>query len=99
MHIHPAFRNFCGFKVKDRYGVYNVICFGLLEACYTFAKIAQEPLIEVRLRQIPVSGYIDNGPTVVKPYKRTLRQDYPILCLLVALGAFLGLLKCNLKPL
>jgi hypothetical protein len=38
--IHPAYRNFFGFKVGDRYGVYNVICFGLSEACFAFTKIA-----------------------------------------------------------
>jgi hypothetical protein len=97
--IHPAFRKFFGFKVGDRYGVYNVICFGLSEACYAFTKIAQEPLIELRSRGIPVSGYIDDGHTAARTYGRTLRQGYLIIRFMAALGAFFGLPKCNLKPL
>jgi hypothetical protein len=97
--IHPAYRKFFGFKIGNRYGVYNAICFGLSEACFAFTKIAQEPLIELRSRGFPVSGYIDDGHTAAKTYGRTLRQGYLIIRLLAALGAFFGLPKCVLKPL
>jgi hypothetical protein len=90
--IHPAYRKFFGFKVGNRrYGVYNVLCFGLSEACYTFAKIAQEPLIELRARGFPVSGYIDDGHSAAKTFGRTIRQGYLIINLLTAIGAFFGL--------
>jgi hypothetical protein len=97
--IHPAYRKFFGFKIGNRYGVYNAICFGLSEACFAFTKIAQEPLIELRSRGFPISGYIDDGHTAAKTYGRTLRQGYLIIRLLAALGAFFGLSKCVLKPL
>jgi hypothetical protein len=97
--IHPAYRKFFGFKIGDRYGVYNVICFGLSEACFAFTKIAQEPLIELRSRGFPVSGYIDDGHSAAKTYGRTIRQGYLIIRLLAAIGAFFGLPKCNLIPL
>jgi hypothetical protein len=97
--IHPEYRKFFGFKIGGRYGVYNVICFGLSEACYAYAKIAQEPLIELRARGFPVSGYIDDGHTAARTYGRTLRPGYLIIRLLAALGAFFGLPKRNLKPL
>jgi hypothetical protein len=97
--IHPDYRKFFGFKIGDRYGVYNVVCFGLSEACYAFTKIAQVPLIELRSRGIPVSGYIDEGHLVAKTYGRTIRQGYLIISLMAALGAFFGLPKCNLEPL
>jgi hypothetical protein len=97
--IHPEYRKFFGFKIGGRYRVYNVICFGLSEACYAVTKIAQEPLIELRARGFPVFGYIDDGHTAARTYGRTLQQGYLIIRLLAALGAFFGLPKCNLEPL
>jgi hypothetical protein len=97
--IHPAYRKFFGFRIGNRYGVYNEICFGLSEACYAFTKVAQKPLIELRARGFPVSGYIDDGHTAARTYGRTLWQGYLIIRLLAALGAFFGLPKCNLEPL
>jgi hypothetical protein len=96
--IHPAFRKFFGFKVGNRYGVYNAICFGLSEACFAFTKVMQEPLIELRARRIPVSGYIDDGHSAARTYGRTLRQAYFIIRLLAALGVFFGLPKCHFQP-
>jgi hypothetical protein len=71
----------------------------LSEACFAFTKIAQEPLIELRARGIPVSGYIDDGHTATKTYEKTIRQEYLIVRLFAALEAFFGIPKCNLKPL
>jgi hypothetical protein len=96
--IHPAYRKFFGFRIGNRYGVYNVVCFGLSEACFAFTKIAQEPLIELRSRGIPVSGYIDDGHSAAKTYGRTLRQGFFIMRLLAALGAYFGIPKCVFTP-
>jgi hypothetical protein len=68
--IHPAYRKFFGFKIGNRYGVYNAIYFGPSEACFAFTKVAQEPLIEFRSREFPVSGYIDDGHTAARTYGR-----------------------------
>jgi hypothetical protein len=97
--IHPAYRKYFGFKIGDRYGVYNLICFGLSEACYAFTKIAQEPFIELRSRGIPVSGYIDDGHSAAKTCGRAIRQGFLIVQLLAAIGAFFGISKCNFRPL
>lgn len=99
MPIHPAYRKFFGFKVGNRYGVYNTICFGLSEACFAFTKIMQEPLIELRARAILVSGYIDDGHSAAKTYRRALRQAYFIMRLLAGIGVFFGLPKCHFEPL
>jgi hypothetical protein len=96
--IHPAYRKYFGFKIGDRYGVYNVLCFGLSEACYAFTKIAQEPLIELRSRGVPVSGYIDDGHTAARTYGQAIRQGFLAVRLLATVGAFFGLPKCIPHP-
>jgi hypothetical protein len=96
--IHPAYRKYFGFKIGNRYGVYKVLCFGMSEACYNFTKIAQEPHIELRLRGVPVSGYIDDGHSAARTYGRALRQGFLAIRLHAALGALFGLPKCVLKP-
>jgi hypothetical protein len=97
--IHPAYRKFFDFKVGNRCGVYNAICFGLLEACFAFTKVMQDPLIELRARRVPVSGYIDDEHSAPRTYGRTLRQAYFIIPLLASLGVFFGSPKCHFKPL
>jgi hypothetical protein len=96
--IHPAYRKYFGFKIGNRYGVYNVLCFGLSEACYAFTKIAQEPLIELRQRGVPVSGYIDDGHSAARTYGRALRQGFLAIRIHASVGAFFGLPKCVLWP-
>jgi hypothetical protein len=89
--IHPAYRKYFGFKVGNRYGVYNAICFGLSEACFAFTKVAQEPLIELRSRGIPVPGYIDDGHSSARTYGRAVRQGFLAIKLHASIGAFFGL--------
>lgn len=61
--IHPRFRKFFGFRVRNLVFQFNVVFFGLSEACYVFTKIMQEPCLELRAAGIPVSGYVDDGFT------------------------------------
>jgi hypothetical protein len=70
----------------------------LSEACYAFTKIAQEPLIELRQRGVPVSGYIDDGHSAARTYGRALRQGFLAIRIHASVGAFFGLPKCVLWP-
>lgn len=68
------------------------------QACYVFTKIMQEPAIELRKRGTPLSAYIDDGFTAARTSSRCLRQSSLSALFLEALGASLGIPKCQLKP-
>lgn len=96
--IHPDAQKFFGFKVGGITFYFKVLCFGFAQACYVFTKIMQEVAMELRKRGIPVSSYINDGFTAAPTPQRCLRQSSLCALLLGALGAFLGIPKCQLTP-
>jgi hypothetical protein len=97
--IHKAFRKYFCFKVGGVIFYFKVLCFGFAQACYVFTKVIQEPAIELRKRGIPQSDYIDDSFTAAPTLGRCLRQSVLRVLFFAALGAFMGMPKCNLWPL
>jgi hypothetical protein len=58
----------------------------------------QEPAIELRTRGISISHYIDDSFTAARTRARCFRQSVLGVLFFAALGAFMGLPKCNLWP-
>jgi hypothetical protein len=52
----------------------------------------------LRKREVPISGYIDDGFTAARTEGKCLGQSHLCFRLLEALGAFLGIPKCQLNP-
>ncbi|GAQ90096.1 hypothetical protein KFL_005990025 [Klebsormidium nitens] len=96
--IHPAYWKYFAFKVGGKTFFYKVLCFGFAQACYVFTKIMREPILELRARKIPMSGYIDDSFTAAETFGRALRQILFIVLLMGALGAHFGIPKCQLEP-
>jgi hypothetical protein len=96
--IHKNFQKYFGFKVGGVTFYFKVLCFGFAQACYVFTKLMQEPAIELRRRHIPISDYIDDSFTAARTRGRCLRQSVLLVLFFAALGAFMGLAKCNLDP-
>lgn len=96
--LHPSFRKYMGFRVGGLVFRYTVPAFGLSHACFLFTKLMNQPAKALRLRGVPVSDYIDDGITAAATFGRCLFNALCSARLLGALGAFLGLPKCNLKP-
>jgi hypothetical protein len=96
--IHPAFRKYFAFKVGGITFYFKVLCFGFSQACFVFTKVMQEPAFELRKRGIPLSDYIDDAFTAANTINRCARQSALSALFFGALGAFLGLPKCHLKP-
>lgn len=94
--IHPDAQKYFCFKVGGVTFYFKVLCFGFAQACYVFTKIMQEVAMELRKRGIPLSSYIDDGFTAAPTPTRCLRQSSLCALLLGALGAFLGIPKCQL---
>jgi hypothetical protein len=97
--IHKDFQKYFGFRVGGLTFYFKVLCFGFAQACYVFTKLMQEPTIELRKRGFPISDYIDDSFTAARTRARCLRQSVISILLFAALGAFMGLPKCNLDPL
>jgi hypothetical protein len=96
--IHKDFQKYFGFKVGGVTFYFKVLCFGFAQACDVFTKLMQEPAIELRRRHIPISDYIDDSFTAARTRGRCLRQSVLLVLFFAALGAFMGLPKCNLDP-
>ncbi|GAQ87420.1 reverse transcriptase [Klebsormidium nitens] len=97
--IHPAYWKYFAFKVGKTVFFYKVLCFGFAQACYVFTKVMRGPILELRARGVPLSGYIDDSFTAAPTFGRALRQILFIVRLMgVALGAHFGLPKCQLEP-
>jgi hypothetical protein len=96
--IHPEFEKYFGFKIGGITFYFKVLCFGFAQACYIFTKVMQEPVMELRKPGIPMSSYIDDALTAAITLRRCLRQSSLSAIFIGALGAFLGLPKCHLKP-
>ncbi|GAQ93310.1 putative DNA/RNA polymerases [Klebsormidium nitens] len=96
--LHPSFRKYMGFQVGQLVFRYNVPAFGLSQACFLFTKLMNEPAKALRQRGVPISDYIDDGITAAVTFARCLFNAISSARLLAALGAFLGLPKCNLSP-
>lgn len=74
--IHPRFRTYFGFRVGKAYFHYNAMCFGWSKACFAYTLVTQEAARELRLRQIPVSSYLDDGLTGHQQYVVCLCHDH-----------------------
>lgn len=96
--IHEDAQKYFCFSVGGLTFYFKVLCFGFAQACYIFTKIMQEVACELRRRGIPLSSYIDDGFTAAPMPGRCLRQSSLCALLLGALGAFLGIPKCQLTP-
>lgn len=97
--IHPAYWKYFAFRVGGTVFFHKVLCFGFAQACFVFTKVMQEPILEIRSRGIPMSGYIDDSFTGAKSFGIALRQILFIILLMGALGAYFGIPKCQLEPL
>jgi hypothetical protein len=97
--IHKDFQKYFGFKVGGITFYFKVLCFGFAQACYVFTKLMQEPAIELKKRGFSILDYIDDSFTAARTRARCLRQTVLSILLFAALGAFMGLPKCNLDPL
>jgi hypothetical protein len=96
--IHPDAQKYFCFKVGGVTFYFKVLCFGFAQACYVFTKVMQEVAMEFRKRGIPLSSYIYDGFTAAPTPTKCLRQSSLCALLLGALGAFLGIPKCQLTP-
>jgi hypothetical protein len=96
--IHQDFWKYFGFKVGNITFYFKVLCFGYAQACFIFTKVMQEPAFELRKRGIPISDYIDDSFTAARTRNRCLRQSVLSALFFGALGAFMGLPKCNFWP-
>jgi hypothetical protein len=96
--IHPAYYKYFGFKIGGVTFYFKVLCFGFAQACFVFTKIMQEPVFELRKRGIPISSYIDDALTAARTFNRCAQQSSLAALFMGALGAYLGLPKCNLTP-
>jgi hypothetical protein len=96
--IHPRFRTYFGFKIGTTYFHYNAMCFGWSEACFAYTLVTQEAARELRLRQIPVSSYLDDGLTGHHQYVVCLWIIIMIIRFLTLLGAVFSLNKCHFWP-
>jgi hypothetical protein len=96
--IHKDYWKYFCFKVGETIFYFKILCFGFAQACYVFTKIMQEPALELRRRGIPLSVYIDDGITAAHTSNMCLGQSTLCILLLGALGAFMGIPKCHLKP-
>lgn len=72
--IHPAYWKYFAFRVGSTVFFYKVLCFGFAQACFVFTKIMREPILEIRSKGIPMSGYIDDSFTAARTFGRSLRQ-------------------------
>jgi hypothetical protein len=91
--IHPRFRTYFGFKFGKTYFHYNAMCFGWSKACFAYTLVTQEAARELRLRQIPVASYLDDGPTGHQQYVVCLWIIIMIVRFLTLLGAVFSLNK------
>jgi hypothetical protein len=96
--IHEDAQKYFCLRVGGIIFYFKVLCFGFAQACYMFTKIMQEIAFELRKHEIPLSSYIDDGFTAAPSPGRCLRQSSLCALLLGALGAFLGIPKCQLTP-
>jgi hypothetical protein len=96
--IHPRFRTYFGFKVGKTYFHYNAMCFGWSEACFAYTLVTQEAARELRLRQIPVASYLDDGLTGHQQYVVCLWIIIMIVRFLTLLSAVFSLNKCQFWP-
>jgi hypothetical protein len=96
--VHRDFWKYFCFKIGNIIFYFKILCFGFAQACYVFTKIMQEPALELRRRGIPLSVYIDEGITAALTSNRCIRQSSLCVLLLGALGAFMGIPKCHMKP-
>jgi hypothetical protein len=96
--IQNDYQKYFFFKVGGIVFYFKVLCFGFALACYVFTKVMQEPAIELRTRGIPISDYIDDSFIAAGTRARCLRQSVLSVLFFAALGAFMGLPKCNLWP-
>jgi hypothetical protein len=96
--IHLDYYKYFCFKVGKTIFYFKVLCFGLSQACFVFTKVMLEPALELRKRGVPISDYIDDSFTAARTRNRCLRQSVLSILFFGALGAFMGLPKCNLWP-
>jgi hypothetical protein len=96
--IHPRFRTYFGFRIGKAYFHYNALCFGWSEACYAYTLVTQEAARELRLREIPVSSYLDDGFTGDEKMLRCLWIIIMVIRFLTLLGAVFSLQKCKFWP-
>jgi hypothetical protein len=96
--IHPAFWKYFCFQVGRTIFYFKVLSFEFAQACYVFTKVMQEPMYELRKLGIPMSSYIDDAYTATATFNRCVRQSSLSALFIEALGAFLELSKCKLKP-
>lgn len=97
--IHPAYWKYFAFRIGKKVFFYKVLCFGFAQACWVFTVVMREPILELRQRGIPLSGYIDDLFSAARTFGKALRQMLFTVLLFAALGAFFGLPKCQLEPL
>jgi hypothetical protein len=94
--IHPSAWGYFGFQIGGVTFYFKVLCFKFAQACYVFTKVMQEPAMEFRKRGIPLSNYINDGFTAARTFNRCVRQSLLCALFMGALGAFLGIPKCQL---
>jgi hypothetical protein len=93
--IHPKYRKYFAFRIDGITFAFNVLCFGIAQACYVFTKVMQEPVLKLRRRGISLSSYINDAFTAARTYFKCLRQSSLGGRFFSALGAYFGLPKCQ----
>jgi hypothetical protein len=96
--IHRDYWKYFCFRIGGIVFYFKVLCFGFAQACFVFTKVMHEPATELRKRGVPLSDYIDDGFSAARTFNRCARQSALSALFFGALGAFLGIPKCNLWP-